>query len=262
MKSKLKDGINSIKKNGYFVLKNQLSLDTCKKLLTLTKQLTRSQKNISKSVSGSQETSNNVFNLQNKNILFIKALTSSKVLEDILKYFLNDKWYTSIKPDYPNYIIRAFGARSSVAKMPIHIDSLIPYKGNEIIAMPCALVLEDQNLDNGCTIFKPGSHLSGKWANQNIKAKPVFPKVGDIVMWDGRVWHGTTENKSGKSRWVLLSNFTRWWLKQQFDIPRALPKKIYKDLTVKEKILLGFCSYAYKDEFEGSEMKRGIKSLR
>ena len=94
MKSKLKDGINSIKKNGYFVLKNQLSLDTCKKLLTLIKQLTRSQKNISKSVSGSQETSNNVFNLQNKNILFIKALTSSKVLEDILKYFLNDKWYT------------------------------------------------------------------------------------------------------------------------------------------------------------------------
>ena len=182
--------------------------------------------------------------------MFIKALTSSKVLEDILKYFLNDKWYTSIKPDYPNYIIRAFGARSSVAKMPIHIDSLIPYKGNEIIAMPCALVLEDQNIDNGCTIFKPGSHLSGKWANQNIKAKPVFPKAGDIVMWDGRVWHGTTENKSGKSRWVLLSNFTRWWLKQQFDIPRALPKKIYKGLTVKEKILLGFCSYAYKDEFE------------
>ena len=35
MNSKLKNGINSIKKNGYFVLKNQLSLNTCKKVINI-----------------------------------------------------------------------------------------------------------------------------------------------------------------------------------------------------------------------------------
>ncbi len=262
MKYELRVATDSIKKNGYFVLKNQLSLNTCKKLLILTKQLHTLKTNSSKNKSNSMKTSANVLNLQNKNILFIKALSSSRNLENILKHFLNDKWYSSIKSEYPNYIIRSYAARSSDTKMPLHIDSLIPYRGDEVIGMPCSLILEDQNPDNGCTIVKPGSHLSGKWANQKSKIKPVISKAGDIVIWDGRIWHGTTENKSGKSRWALVSNFVRWWVKQMYDIPKALPKKIYNKLSVKEKIMLGFCSYAYKDEFEGSEMKRGIRSLR
>lgn len=39
MKYELRNAIDSIKENGSFVLKNQLSLNTCKKLLILTKQL-------------------------------------------------------------------------------------------------------------------------------------------------------------------------------------------------------------------------------
>ena len=262
MKNNLRTAINNIKNNGYYVLKNQFSKNVCKKLLILTKEIHSSKKNQFKDKTYLMKNTDAVLNLQNKDISYIKALSSSKVLEEILKFFLNDQWYRSLKPNYPNYIIRSYAARSSIIKMPLHIDSLIPYKGNEVVGMPCSIILEDQNLDNGCTIVKPGSHMSGVWAKQNSKIKPIISKAGDIVIWDGRIWHGTTENKTGKSRWALVSNFVRWWVKQLHDIPKALPNKIYKKLTVKEKIILGYCSYPFKDEFEGSEMKRGIKSLK
>ena len=32
-----------------------------------------------------------------------------------------------------------------------------------------AIILEDQNKNNGCTILKPRSHLSGKYTNRNEK---------------------------------------------------------------------------------------------
>lgn len=261
MKNKFRYAIDSIKKRGYFVLQNQFSKQTCDKLLTLTKDLYHSKAGKFKDKTYLMQNTDAILNLQNKNILFIKAISSSKILEEILKYFLNDKWYRAIRKDYPNYIIRSYAARSSIIKMPMHIDSLIPYKGNEVVGMPCSIILEDQNLENGCTIVKPGSHLSGRWAKQNSKIKPIISKAGDIVIWDGRVWHGTTSNKSGKSRWALISNFVRWWVKQLHDIPKGLPKEIYNKLSVKEKIILGFCSYPYKNEFEGSEMKRGLNTL-
>ena len=267
MNKELKIAISRIKLDGYYVLRNQFSSYTCNKLLNLTKNLFYSKKNQSNqkivySYKTMYSTSDNVLNLQNKNISFVRALSSNKLLEEILKYFLNDKWYKSIKSDYPNYIIKSYAARSSVVKMPMHIDALIPHKGNEVIGMPCSIILEDQNLENGCTIVKPGSHQSGNWATQKSKIKPIISKRGDIVIWDGRIWHGTTKNKSGRSRWALVSNFVRWWVKQSYDIPKAVPDKIYRKLTTKEKILLGFCSYPYKDEFEGSVLKRGISSLK
>jgi len=130
MKNNLRTALNNIKNNGYYVLKNQFSKNTCKKLLILTKEIHSSKKNQLKNQTYLMKYSDSVFNLQNKDISYIKALSSSKVLEEILKFFLNDQWYRSLKPNYPNYIIRSYAARSSIIKMPLHIDSLIPYKGN------------------------------------------------------------------------------------------------------------------------------------
>ncbi len=262
MKNKINQAISNLEKKGYFVLKNQFSSQTCKKLLNLTKKFHASKAGKFKNKTYLMKNTDAVLNLQNKDIMFIKAISSSKILEEILKYFLNDKWYRSIDTRYPNYIIRSYAARSSIVSMPMHIDSLIPYKGNEVIGMPCSIILEDQNLDNGCTIVKPGSHITGKWAKQKIKSTPVYSKSGDIVIWDGRIWHGTSKNISGKSRWALVSNFVRWWVKQLHDIPKSMPKKIYHKLSIKEKIMMGFCSYPFKDEYEGSEMKRGIDFLK
>ena len=115
---------------------------------------------------------------------------------------------------------------------------------------------------NGCTIVAPGSHLSGMYTDRDLtNLTKINAKAGDIVIWDSRLWHGTTENKTLTSRWALVATFTRWWLKQTMDMTRSLPNKIYKDLSDEEKLLLGFCSIPPSDESTRINTKSSYDSL-
>ena len=106
-----------------------------------------------------------VYNLQNKNYEFLKLL-SNPIIQKICKYFLNDNFFRLIKRDKPNFILNYYNARSSGNKLDLHIDSYMPYL-EKIFLMQFAIILEDQFTDNGCTILKPKSHLSGKFTNRN-----------------------------------------------------------------------------------------------
>ena len=206
---------------------------------------------------------NFVWNLQNKDFYFLDLLFSAEIVHEILKHFLNDQWFRPIPPDGPNYILRSYMARSSDKALPMHIDSLVPYIGSETFVMQTAFVLEDQNVANGCTYVVPGSHQSGKFAYQSgfDEAIPIESKAGDVVIWDSRIWHGTRANTSGRTRWALIPTFTRWWIKQQFNIPQNLPQEFYERLTDWQKAVLGYCSLPYNNESEGVDMKRGYDSL-
>ena len=46
-----------------------------------------------------------------------------------------------------------------------------------------AIILEDQNENNGCTIIKPKSHLSGSYSNRKEKLFKIKSKAGDLI-WD------------------------------------------------------------------------------
>jgi ectoine hydroxylase-related dioxygenase (phytanoyl-CoA dioxygenase family) len=51
-----------------------------------------------------------------------------------------------------------------------------------------AVILENQNEKNGCTILKPQSHLSGKYTNRKeTNLKKINSKAGDLVIWDSRI---------------------------------------------------------------------------
>ncbi|PCH95129.1 MAG: hypothetical protein COB85_04810 [Bacteroidetes bacterium] len=258
------EGIGKIEKEGYYILKNQYGSSDIQKLLDLT--IDWHKKTVDRqSASPSYLIGNapNVFNLQNKDPIFLKALFASEKLEVILKHFLNDKWFKQIPSDQPNYILQSFGARSSTNAMPLHIDSYIPFISEYVIGIPCAIILEDQNSKNGCTIVVPGSHHSNEYVKQSMlkKATPIESKAGDIVMWDSRLWHGTTENVSGSTRWSILMTFVRWWIKQYHDVTGNLPQDMYDILSDKEKAVLGFCSSPHTDEFAGTDLKRGYDKL-
>jgi ectoine hydroxylase-related dioxygenase (phytanoyl-CoA dioxygenase family) len=256
--------IQQIKEDGYTLIPNVYESKITTKLLEMCKEwYEKTQDEISKDVPFLNTNQVSLYNLQNKDIFFLEALFTSKDVEKILIHFLNDKWYKQIPQDQPNYILRSYGARSSNKGLPLHIDSFFPYKGEEVIAMQYAIVLEDQNFNNGCTTVVPGSHQSGKYASQEaaINAIAIESKAGDVVIWDSRLWHGTTDNISGKSRWAVVSTFTRWWIKQHFNITDNLPQHIYEKLSEKEKAILGFCSIPFNTEYEGIDFKRGHNQL-
>ena len=51
----------------------------------------------------------------------------------------------------------------------------------------------------------------------------------------------------------------RWWIKPQFDIPRALPDQIKEQLSQKEKAVLGFCTIPPLNETERLDIKQSIE---
>lgn len=256
--------IQSITTNGYCIIPNQFSSEVVRKLLDLVNShYTSFNRHNREHESFLIKQHPNVFNLQNKDFYFIEALFSSNILEEILIHFLNDLWYKNIPQSEPNYIIRSFGARSSSSAMPLHIDSFIPYQGSNILGMPCSIILEDQFTSNGCTIVVPGSHQSGTYSPQSHpNAIPIESKAGDIVIWDGRLWHGTTANSSGKTRWAIIANFVRWWIKQHHNIAENIPEDILKKMSSKQKSVFGQCSIPFNNEFEGNDLKNGYEVLK
>jgi hypothetical protein len=203
-----------------------------------------------------------VYNLQNEAKEFIDILGNSFV-ERICMSLLNDEYYRFLPNDVPNYILNYYNARSSGNKLDLHIDSYVPSPGRFTNAMQIVFLLDDMDESNGCTVIVPGSHRSGEYTDRGlIGVKPVVAKAGDVVLWDSRLWHGTTENKVGSSRWALIATLTRWWMKQAMDIPKALPENIYRELSDRQKALMGFCSIPPVNERERINTKCGYEFLK
>jgi hypothetical protein len=252
--------IESLQINGYCKLWNVYSKDEVAKTLEMIKSLDPGLPSPDDlTIPRLNRIARNIYNLESKDRWFTQMLFKSQAVEEILKYFLNDKYYAAI-PDYlPNYILRSYSARSTgPTALPNHIDSFVPYPSDkEFLTMQVAIFLEDSTLDNGCTVVSPGSHLKGKYADGTEPMVAVEANAGDVIMWTGSLIHGTLANKTEKSRWSIIATFCRWWIKQAFQITEALPKEIYKDLSAKERAILGYSSVPALNERLYIDMKRG-----
>lgn len=252
--------IKNIQVYGYTLIPD--GLKNHQEILELIKNIQKNASKDNKSLHAERSDDSLIYNLQNKDFRFIKLL-SEPYLVNIFKFFLNDEYYQVQDPHLPNYILNYYNARSSGKFLDLHIDSHVPSSSDYTWAMQAAFVLEDMNERNGCTVLVPGSHKSGKYTDRTLSNRiPLIAKAGDIAIWDSRVWHGTLDNISGKSRWVLIATLTRWWLKQTMDMTRSLPQEIYEVLTDAEKLLIGFCSLPPKDEFGSIHTKKDYSSLR
>jgi len=203
-----------------------------------------------------------VYNLPEKDKTFIDLLTDIQI-EKILKPLINDPYYRYLPNNLPNYIIGSSTARSSGNALDLHIDSMFPFSGNYPISILLLFVLEEMHEKNGATIVVPGSHMSGTYTDRNLKDKKIIcAKPGDLIIIDSRTWHGSLANKTKKSRWLINSLVTQWWLKQQVNIPESVPKKIFNKLSNKQKQILGYCSIPPMSELERINTKCGYNILK
>lgn len=257
--------LNEIQQQGYTKIPQLYSAEAVSKLKQMisrewekSSQDPLTQKNIPKLNQGHQI----IYNLQNKDIDFFKAFTQQPLLLNLMARCLNDEWYKQIPKEDPNFIIRSLLARSSGnSNMPLHIDSFIPNAGPYMSIIQVAIILEDQNLKNGCTLVVPGSHLFGRYASQEwLKyTAPIESQAGDVVIWDSRIWHGASANTTTNSRWSVIATFCRWWIKQNYDITGTLPNAFIKQLSNAEKAIMGFCSKPPRDEFDRLDIKTGYE---
>ena len=258
--------IDQIHREGYAILKQAVAPSIVQELLSFACNFQYSAEEQA-FLLGNQQRLNgyarSIFNIALKRPdalkLFIRRLQG-----EVMRGLLNDKYYAAIPAELPNYILRSMLLRSSLDAMPYHIDSFIPYEGNNTSVVQSVLFLNDSKIDNGCTLVVPHSHNSGQYASQgdNPKAIPLQAESGDVVIWDSRLWHATLENTAKRDRWALVGTFCRWYIKQGFDYPRAIPPEMFNALEADEKIVYGYCSYTPISEFDKTELKSGLNSVK
>lgn len=254
--------ILKINKFGYVKINNFLKIKETKNILNLINNIYKKNDNNYSGIPERDSEDKIIYNLHNKNKIFNDLLVD-KLIVDIIKNKLNDKYYTQIPNNLPNCTLKYFNARSSGKKLDLHIDSYFPYKGEQTILMQFAIFLEKSGKDNGCTVIVPGSHKSGKYTDRKTnKKKLISADPGDLLIWDSRTWHGTTSNQTNLSRWAIIITFGQWWIKPSMEITSSISQKMYSQLNKMQKQILGFCSMTPSDESQRINTKNGYDFLK
>ncbi len=110
--------------------------------------------------------------------------------------------------------------------------------------MAQALVMLDAFTDeNGATFVLEGSHRLPERPSDDDFFRCAVRALGDagsIVMFDSKLWHAAGLNRSGRPRRALTLAFTRPFVKQQLDYPRALGYERAASLSPTLRQLLGY----------------------
>lgn len=126
---------------------------------------------------------------------------------------------------------------------------------NWIISRPLAVgalfVIDEFSEATGATMFLPTSHRLESLPSQTWISRygvPILASAGSVVLFDAMVFHRAGVNSSKMVRRAVNHLFTVPILKQQYDFPRALADRAYKDPELLK--ILGFTSQVPLDAAE------------
>jgi ectoine hydroxylase-related dioxygenase (phytanoyl-CoA dioxygenase family) len=104
--------------------------------------------------------------------------------------------------------------------------------------------LTDFTAANGATRLVPGSHLRVNpeygGAYETIAAEMV---AGDVLVWDGAVWHGGGANTTNRRRLGLAMNYCAGFIRQQENQQLGLSPARVRAFSPRLKELVGWGVY-------------------
>ena len=108
----------------------------------------------------------------------------------------------------------------------------------------CMWMVSDFSAENGATEVVPGSHLTGAHPRQDDQSsypirQPEAP-AGTLMVFDGRLWHGTGAHAAGEDRLGVLATYCSPQFRQQENEPLGIDRGLWDDMTMKLKTRLGF----------------------
>ncbi len=140
-------------------------------------------------------------------------------------------------------IIEAYGAVVSLpgarAQPPHHdaphlfgpeISALLPAH-----ALTMALPLVEMNDVNGTTMLVPGSH---RWRGKDEDGEGIAPTVplGSCMMWDFRLVHSGTANRSTSARPMVYCTYARPWYRDPVNFRRKPMRRVDFDVGFLETL--------------------------
>ena len=135
------------------------------------------------------------------------------------------------------------------------------------LVLTVAVALDDFCRANGGTQLVPGSQLwTAERKPTDAEAIHAEMPAGAMLLWDGALFHGGGGNTTDTTRRTLTLNYTRGWLRTQFNqylsIPRAtvlaLPAELQTDLGYHRSMTgLGSCETEDPLKYLGKLMGAG-----
>ena len=178
-----------------------------------------------------------VWNLVNKGQIF-RDLLFHPVLRELLPELLGE-----------DYMLSSFTANIAAPggePQPLHSDQgYAPRSTPFRVVVNTAWMLEDHSDENGGTRLVPGSHLWPELPADKPDAESIAATgpAGTMLMFDGRIWHGTGMNRSKRKRHLLLGYFCRPWIRTQENFTLSLLDEVYESASPELLALLGFKTY-------------------
>lgn len=157
-------------------------------------------------------------------------------VHDIVERFLDGK-----------YILNTMGLSrippgGNVYTQNIHRD-VRTFTGETNLWVNTLIMLDDSTPENGATLMLEGSQRDAKkpeprdFAERAVVAEGC---KGDVLVFDGNIWHSAGRNRTDKPRHIITPIYSRPFIKQQLDYPRAFGPDFGRTLSPHLRQVLGY----------------------
>jgi ectoine hydroxylase-related dioxygenase (phytanoyl-CoA dioxygenase family) len=253
------------KKWGYALIEDGMSKDQCH--LFIERLLEQAQGEKLAGVNSMTPSGQYVHTLINKGEMFrgcIEQDPSHVQAGVLIENFLNETLGTG-------WICHSFlanGAEKGYYPQVLHLDQspLSPWITEEAPALVNTLYIpQDVNEENGGTLIIPGSHKNIIKAGSNGKIGKLPPAInlearaGTVMLFDGRLLHGTGVNHTKEIRFVAAMSNVKSWMRSQENWVISVDPEIIKNASPKLLHRMGLQAVTYGGTIEGFGMGAGGK---
>ena len=248
------------KKWGYALIEDGMSKKQCK--VFINRLLEQAEGEKLANVNSLTPSGQYVHTLINKGKVFrqcieqdIEAVQAGTLIENFLNETLGKGWIC--------HSFLANGAEKGYYPQVLHIDQspLSPWITEEAPALVNTLYIpQDVNEENGGTLIIPGSHKHIIKAGSNGDVGKLNPAInleasaGTIMLFDGRLLHGTGVNKTSKIRFVAAMSNVKSWMRSQENWIISVDPEIIKNASPKLLHRMGMQAVTYGGTIEGFGM--------
>ncbi len=178
-----------------------------------------------------------VFNLINKGQVF-RDWTLNPALSALIGHILG--------PEYLLFSVTANIASKGGVAQRLHGDQ--QFSGNFAAPMVAnsILMLTDFTEHNGATKIVPGSHRFGQWPqpDEPHTTLPAIGPAGTLLVYDGRLWHGTGANTTDAVRPAILTAYCKPFIRQQENFSLSIAPEVFEACSPELRALLGFQTHS------------------
>ena len=227
---------------GFLLLESLIPLDTTVQLRKRSLALAEAEKEIGKSHTYlANDSAQRVWNLINKGEIFEEAIQHPKVLA-AMAYLLGADCTLS---SFTVNVLYA-GAPDAGLHIDYPLSALPTPRPSFPMVANSVYFLDDFTLENGATSCVPGSHRRLEALPESgveyVDEVQICGPRGSVLIVNGAIWHGSSENRTKNPRVGLLGFFCRSILKPQQAHLKLASDEVISRATPTLKRLLGLDS--------------------